>query len=95
LAFDLLTSNVIQIFFVPWIVHMCDMVSVGGKDNTLKTRNHITFELLNPNLIGNIFLSRVVHMCDKVTIDGKGNVLKPGNYIDLWIPNSVGNIFLT
>jgi hypothetical protein len=28
-TFDLLISNIIEIFFVPWIVHLCDMVTLG------------------------------------------------------------------
>jgi hypothetical protein len=41
LTFDLLTSNLIEIFFAPSIVHMCDVVTIGGKDNVLEPGYHI------------------------------------------------------
>jgi hypothetical protein len=81
LAFDLLTSNLIEIFFVPWIVHMCYIVSLSGKDNTVESGNHIStsmskaVDLGTSNSIGNIFLLWVVQMCDMA------NDLKPGNRI--------------
>jgi hypothetical protein len=42
LAFDLLTSNLTEIFFVPWRVHLCDMVTLGGKGNVLEPGKHIS-----------------------------------------------------
>jgi hypothetical protein len=52
---------------------MCDMVTLGGKDNGLEPGNRIStsmssaLDLLTSNLIGNIFLLQVVYMCDMVT----------------------------
>jgi hypothetical protein len=44
LTFDLLTLNSIGNIFLPWVVYMCEMVTlyVGDKDNGLEPRNHIS-----------------------------------------------------
>ena len=66
---------------------MCDMVTLGGKDNDLEPGNHIStlmssaLDLWTSKSIGNIFLLWVVHMCDMVTLGGKDNCLEPGNHI--------------
>jgi hypothetical protein len=74
-------------FFVPWVVCLYDLVSLGGKDNVLEPVNHIAtsmssaLDLLTSNLIGDIFPSWVVHMYDMVTLGRKGNVLVPAKRI--------------
>jgi hypothetical protein len=91
-VFDLLTSNlIIEIFFVSWIVHMCDMVTLsGGKGNVLEPRNHIA-TLMSSVLDLSPFDSRFdrehlptlgsIYVCGMVTLGGRGNVLEPRNRI--------------
>jgi hypothetical protein len=33
--------SLIVIFFVPWIFHMCDMMSLSEKNNALEHGNHM------------------------------------------------------
>jgi hypothetical protein len=40
LTFDFLTPNSIGNIFLPFVVHMCDMVTLGGKGNILEPGNH-------------------------------------------------------
>jgi hypothetical protein len=60
---------------------MCNIVSLGGKNNILEPRNCISasmssaLDLLTANSIGNIFLPWVIHMCNMVTLGGKGNIV--------------------
>jgi hypothetical protein len=42
LTFDLLTSKSIGNIFNPWVVYMCDMVTLGSKDNGLEPGNCIS-----------------------------------------------------
>ena len=35
-ALDLWTLKSIGNIFLPWVVYMCDMVNIGGKDNGLE-----------------------------------------------------------
>jgi hypothetical protein len=60
------------------------MVTVGGKDNSLGPRKHIStsmfsaLDLLTSKSIRNIFLPWIVYMCDMMTLSGKNNDLEPG-----------------
>jgi hypothetical protein len=80
------TQNSIGNIFLSWVVHMCDMATVGEKSNVLEPRNSIftvmtsALDLWTPNSIANIFLPWVVHMQDMVTLRGKCNVLDSGNH---------------
>jgi hypothetical protein len=93
-AIDLWTPILIENIFLPWVVHMCDMVTLGGKgNNSLESWHRISTSMssaldlwpFGPNSIGNIFLPWVVnmcdmvHMCDMVSLCGKNNALEPGN----------------
>jgi hypothetical protein len=84
LTFELLTSKLKGNIFLPWIVYVCDMVTLDDKDNCLEPGNCIStlmstaLDLLTSKSIGNIFLLWVVHMCDMVTLGGKDNCLVAG-----------------
>jgi hypothetical protein len=62
LTIDLLISKSIGNIFLPWIVYMGDMVTLGGKDNGLEPGNCIStlmasaLDLLTTKSMGNIFL---------------------------------------
>jgi hypothetical protein len=98
-------GKIVKIFFVPWIVHMCNMVTLGGNGNALNPVKHISIVqctwLLTPNLIGNIFFPWVVHMYDLMSVSGKDNTLELSTLmsraLDLWLltSNSIWNIFPT
>ena len=66
---------------------MCDMLTLGGKDNGLEPGYRISTQMFSPldlwtsKSIGNIFLPWVVCMCDMVNLGGKDNCLEPGNRI--------------
>jgi hypothetical protein len=84
-ALDVLTQNSIgSNVFLPRVVYICDMVTLGEKSNILKPQNHISNSISSAfdfKSIGNIFLPWVVYMCDMVTLGGKDNGLEPGNRI--------------
>jgi hypothetical protein len=80
---------------------MCDMVTLGDKDNGLEPTNQIPtlmsslFDLLTSNSIGNIFLPRIVYMGDIVTLGGKDNGLEPGNHISTLMSSALHLYLLT
>jgi hypothetical protein len=82
-----LTSKSIGNISLPWVIYMCDIMTLGGKGNVLEPGNHIStlmssaLDLFTSKSIGNIFLPCVVYMCDMVSVGCKDNVLKPGNRI--------------
>jgi hypothetical protein len=69
------------------VVYMCDMVTLGGKDNGQEPGNRIStlissvLDLLTSYSLGNKFLPRVLYVFDMVTLGGKDNGLEPGNCI--------------
>jgi hypothetical protein len=83
-----LTSNSKGNIFLPWVVHVCDIVTLGRKGNILQPGNHISTLMtsvldlwpFNPKINGSIFLLWVVHMCGMVTLSRKDNVLGPGKF---------------
>jgi hypothetical protein len=103
LTIDLLTPKSIGTIFLLWVVYICDMVALRGKDNVLEPGNCIStlmssaLDLWTAKSIGNIFLPWVVYMCGMVTLGCKDNVLDPRNRIQCAWPltfKSIGNIFL-
>jgi hypothetical protein len=40
---DLLTSKSIRNIFLQWTIHICDMVTKGGKGNILEPGNHFIY----------------------------------------------------
>jgi hypothetical protein len=77
------TPNSIGNIFLPWVVYMCDMVTLGEKSNILEPRKRIStlmssaLDLWTPKSIGNIFLPGIVYMCDMVILGGKDDILEP------------------
>jgi hypothetical protein len=47
-ALDLWTSKLIENIFLPWVVCMCDMVTLGGKDNGLDPGFCISIQMFSP-----------------------------------------------
>jgi hypothetical protein len=64
---------------------MGDIVTLGGKDNSVEPGNRIStllssaLDLYTSKSIGNIFSPWVVYVYDMVTLDSKDNCLEPGN----------------
>jgi hypothetical protein len=56
-----------KILFVPWIINMCNIVTLVEKSNVLQPQNYIAtsmcaLDLWTPNTIGNIFHPGMVHV---------------------------------
>jgi hypothetical protein len=94
-----LTLNSIWNIFLQWVAYMCDMVTLGGKDNGLKSPDIIFLLWCPVCLTFDLKFNREhlppidsLYVCDMVTLGGKDNGLEPGNHIstlmssvlDLW-----------
>jgi hypothetical protein len=44
-AIDFLTTQSIGNIFLPWVIYMCDMVTLGGKPNVLESGNRMSSAL--------------------------------------------------
>jgi hypothetical protein len=47
LTFDHLTSKSIGNIFLPWVIYMCDMVTLGGKDNGVEPGNQCVYRRMD------------------------------------------------
>jgi hypothetical protein len=87
---DLLTPKSIGNIFLPWVVHMCGIMTLGGKDNVLRPGKSFSSPMssaldlcpFDANFSREYLPPTwVVYMCGMVTLGEKGNILEPGNRI--------------